>query len=428
MASSSKRSRASHEPTDPKTIVADKNIEVTKFVDLPILDKLGLGRVTREMFDKAGLGGFLDKFAATHPNLTRAFLTTMKPVYSEGTYVRSLRFTYHKRTYTATLEQMRDAFGVTKQDNWDDSVTNDVVTDWWEDMTGIVFDHKNETDTKVNFPPLRIIHKIIAMCFAGKGETNKVSKVQLFLMYPFALECNYYPCWVSEFVKSCVECRTLKGGDISQGGMITLVALAAGVPQTVLDRDPPPVGTIAYDEDWWYVHGWLKWREPVKRRWLYRYGPKFKFGVWYPRSEEVRLLHSGDMWIEPDVFPKFAEADYGYEASGSRRRPREDDVPMDDVPTGGVPLVDVQPEQDEPRREDIHDLAARLGRVEVSVQSLVSWSGEFDQRQEAHWAQQNVVGNSPHRSLPARRRYSRPGGTASHAVSLVWSHEDDVEL
>ena len=278
-------------------IVDNKEVIQTRFPDTSLLSQMGLRFVTQQMFEKAGLGRFLGKSADTFPNFTREFIKSLKIYHEEGSKkVVSIEWRHHNKKWSLNRDQIEHALGVTKAVVWDDDIDNETMTVWWSQGTGEVYDAKRTSDTGISFPPWRLIHKVVAMCFCNRAENSKISVAQLFLMFSFSAECALYvPDWATQFVTACLESRKAHYGDIAVGGMITLLALEAGCNP----RDRPIPGSHLYDETWCIRNMWLKWHDGVCR---YQFGRGY--AIDFPREAPVEFGTWTDMYIPPDVIPE----------------------------------------------------------------------------------------------------------------------------
>ena len=117
-----KRSRPSE--TNPfYDVVIEKEVVSTKFFEVMTLEELGLLNCTEAMLTHAGLGNFLRLHAPTHANMTIEFLTTLQFWPEEG-FLERIEFSYRKRKYVMTADQVRAALGITAppSPNWNPKV------------------------------------------------------------------------------------------------------------------------------------------------------------------------------------------------------------------------------------------------------------------------------------------------------------------
>ena len=68
---------------------------------------------TMQCLEHAGLGNFIDRFAPSYDELCWQFLATFR-CHLEDHTITHLTFKYEEKEYSVSVDQMRDALGVTK--------------------------------------------------------------------------------------------------------------------------------------------------------------------------------------------------------------------------------------------------------------------------------------------------------------------------
>ena len=255
-----KRSRPS-ESNQFYDVVIAKEMVPTKFFHEMTLEDLGLLNCTEAMLAHAGLGNFLYLAAPTHANMTVEFLTTLWFWPEEG-FLERIEFSYRKRKYVMTADQLRGALGITAppSPNWNPKAITYLHHKWWGDVTGRGFRGGKEYNYFFTHPPLHLAHKVLAMSFFGHGEVNKVSAEDLKYLMTLSQECEIIPDWAGAFIASCHKARTADKGKISMGGMVTLIIQALLDDLSALSqpgtKDPPLKGYV-YDATWLRTNDYL---------------------------------------------------------------------------------------------------------------------------------------------------------------------------
>ena len=154
-----------------------------------------------------------------------------------------------------TADQVRAALGITAAPSpeWGPESIGTRHTMWWGDVTGRGFRGGKEYNYHLTHPPLRLAHKVLAMCFFGQGEVNKVSQEDLNYLWTLSQECELIPDWAGIFISNCHKARTNDKGKISMGGMISLLIQALLDDISALSAEgsnDPPLGEFEYDITW----------------------------------------------------------------------------------------------------------------------------------------------------------------------------------
>lgn len=154
-------------------------------------------------------------------------------------------------------------------------------------MTGKGFRGGKEYNYQFTHPPLRLTHKVLAMCFLGHGEVKKISQEDLKLLWTLSQECELIPNWAGIFISSCHKARTNKKEKISMGGMISLLiqALLDDISANPRSKDPP-LGEFIYDLMWLRNNRYLfptdngyQWKSGQYKEHIVRLPLEFVYGL-----------------------------------------------------------------------------------------------------------------------------------------------------
>ena len=165
---SRKRSKASR-TTDAKkdrylTLLSQKEIMCTKFLDWDTLQLFGVGAMTEGLLNHAGFTNFHNLFARTYRHVTLEFLSTFDyHSTTEGNLI-SLSFEYLGNRYEMTAAEVRAAFGigVGPSAEWSVETVGQNPQLWWQVITGAAYSARHSYNYQIPNPSLTLCHKVFA--------------------------------------------------------------------------------------------------------------------------------------------------------------------------------------------------------------------------------------------------------------------------
>ena len=93
------------------------------------------------------------------------------------------------------------------------------------------------------------VYRLLSMTLFLKGEPSGVALAELGCLWALLNPTHGHPNWVSFFVGKCLEFQNSRAGKLSLGGMVTLLALKAGVCIPDSYKPIQSWSTIFYDLD-----------------------------------------------------------------------------------------------------------------------------------------------------------------------------------
>ena len=110
-------------------------VVATRFLDIDVLEVLGLGDLTRAMLLKAGFGDLWRIKEYTHANLSCEFIRTLRVEEDKNGRFISITFQAMGQERTMPIEQVREAMGMTDTPYYEYGLENKHVLDWWCSIT-----------------------------------------------------------------------------------------------------------------------------------------------------------------------------------------------------------------------------------------------------------------------------------------------------
>lgn len=286
-------------------------VVATRFLDIDVLEVLGLGDLTKAMLLKAGFGDLWKIKEYTHAGLSCEFIRTLRVKEDKNGRFISITFQAMGQEWTMPIQQVREAVGMTDTPYHEYGLRNKHVQDWWCSITEgrPKVDFRHESGEKLSHPPLRFIHKVIAMAICNSHRIHWIPLSQMYLLYAFShSRPNLRPDWASDLVDACIRCQAHPSRTIACGGMITRICRAAGVDVDSLilptSVDPPiDRDHITYDMAYMTDHDIL-WKMGGGY-WQYSFGTTARFETTFPIAGPVVYDKYHPLFFEPDD-PEFA--------------------------------------------------------------------------------------------------------------------------
>lgn len=222
-----------------------RKIQVTNFLDVPTLERLGLAHLVRELMTTAGVGNFLGKAEATYRRYTLEFLATLERVEEED--FQGIRCRIDDVQRRLSYDDLREIFGVSEPvGRWleDDGM----VSIFFADLTGKPLMKKFMKAHTLSHPAWKLFYRGLSMTFFGNGEPSQMSQSMVAMMRTAMPNCNVIPDWIGYFIRKCEGIALAKSGNISVGGMITfIVRFLIGEPSDVAIKEGGPG---LYEMEW----------------------------------------------------------------------------------------------------------------------------------------------------------------------------------
>ena len=225
--------------------IKDKQIGVTKFAFLPILEQFGWYQGVHFLLQKGGLHGMLQKDEITYHKPTLEFLSSLETCNVNGE--KGITFQLHGRSRKMTYPAIAEAFGWTYNDvEWESPSENELRWLWYH-LSGHMYEgDRTQRLSSVVHPCFRYVFRLIWQTILGIGEPGQIRTPQLRYFWPLCPEGTRVPNYVDVFVRRC-QALVTEGGVIGMGGMVTLLAKHLGITLTEDDLQVNPTAVTSYD-------------------------------------------------------------------------------------------------------------------------------------------------------------------------------------